>query len=120
MGTTVDLQDFDWVRSHPDIDLLKPRLQSLFEFDKEFAGLGRIRAVNEQRNEIVAVSLSLVLPRSLNCLGLDGDSTETLSQLQQRIGDQFAWDGLAVIELHWQEDFEPPKRFAHRWPARER
>ena len=102
-------KDFYGVGGHPDVDLSKAGLHAFLEFQHEFTALRNVRGVHKCPDQFITEELILVAPQTTNGLGLRRDSAEAFFQFNQRIGDQFVRDGLAVVKLSRQEDFEPSK-----------
>jgi len=89
---------FDQVGRDPDVDLPEPDFQALLELGEELAVLGKVRHIDENASQVVAKSLSFMLPEAVDDLRLVRDSAKSLFQLDQRVGDEFFRNGLPVIE----------------------
>lgn len=60
----------DGICGYPDIDLLKSRLDPVFELLKELPAAGHIFNVYEDADQIVSILLALVFPKTANGLRL--------------------------------------------------
>ena len=98
------LQDLDRVGRHPDLDLLEAALQPLLELEEETAMLGLVGDIDEDPNQVVAVSLALVAPEAADRLRLGRDGPELLLPFEQGLRDEVVGHGLAVIEPEREQD----------------
>src|SRR4051794_24331586 len=101
----------------PNIMLLEAGFETFFELDKVLSVLWQIGHVHKNSDQIIAVVLSRVRPLTANRLRLTRNRAKLLLQLEQRVGDQFAWDLGPVIEPKRQQHFVAPVWRVHRWPA---
>jgi hypothetical protein len=79
------LQDFERVRRHPDIELLEALLQPLLEINKKLAVLWHVGNIDENPHQVVAITLALMGPATLNGLRFTRDSPKLLLEFQQRV-----------------------------------
>jgi hypothetical protein len=113
----VNLQHFDRIGGHPDIQLPESGFQSFLEMNKELAACKHIFGVNKYSHQIITINLGLVLSHSADGLSLAGDSSKPFAQFHEGCSNHFIRYGLTVIEPERQEYFESPKRSAHKWPV---
>ena len=81
------------VSRQPNILLLKPVLEADLEPYEELAVLGRVFHVNKHPGQAVPVELALMVPETLDGLGLARDNAKSLLQLLQGISDQIRQTG---------------------------
>jgi hypothetical protein len=66
-------ENINRVRGHPDVELLKARLQALFEIAEERQTLREVGNIDEQALKLVAIGLAFVTPVAAN--GCDSQET---------------------------------------------
>ena len=80
-----DIQD---VARQPNVNLLESREKQWFEPSEEFAMLGKIRDVDLNTDQVIAIDTAFVLPLPAGGLRFTGHRTEVLTQLQQSFRNQ--------------------------------
>ena len=93
---------------HPNVDLLKTRLEPFLESKKELAAIRQIGDVDKNAEEIVTVRLALMAPEPANHLRLRRDGAESPLQLKQSVRYVLVGDRLPVIEPEREEEFVSP------------
>jgi len=116
-GGEAELNDFNWIGCHPDINLPESPLRALLERTEEFEVLRDIWYICKNSHQIVPKDFPFMLPNTSDGLCLGRYSSESLAQLQQCICYEFIRHGRAIIKPEGQQDFEAAERFAHKSPA---
>jgi len=105
--------DIQWIRRHPDVQLLELRLQLLLKLHEELTVLRYIRHIDEDSHQVIAKDLRLMLPLPLNRLRFARDRSESFSQFNQCVCDQFSANRRPVIQSQRKQHLEPPERLVH-------
>src|SRR5436309_346436 len=77
----------DRIGGHPDVDLLKSRLQPVLKLLEEYEVFREVRDVDKHSGEFVLVRLTLMLPKAADGLSFRRYGSESLLQFQQRVSD---------------------------------
>jgi hypothetical protein len=107
------LKNVDWIGGHPNIQLPEPGFQLLLVATKEIAVLRFVFHIDENAEELITKTLSLLPPCALDHLGFPGNGSKPFLQFAESLADQVVRDRLPVIELPWQQELVTTQS-AHR------
>src|SRR4051812_19798443 len=92
------------MRNDPNVQLMKISFQTLLEFDEPFPIRRRIPHVREQTDQVVFVSISLILPDSAYSLRLEGRRAELLPKRNHHFAHQLLRDQSPIVKPQRQQD----------------
>jgi hypothetical protein len=96
--------------------LIEPLLPSLFECLHPPTILQRVRHVDAEANEVVAIENAGVPSVPFDALCLVAGGAEMLNDLEDGISQQLGWNVAAVVELEREQHLESPPPAAHSSP----
>jgi hypothetical protein len=92
------LQNFNWIRCHPDVEMVESQLQAALEFEEEFLTARCVGRVYKDAEQFIPLHLGLVRPNAADRLCFARDCSELFAQFEDRISDQLVGDSAIIIE----------------------
>lgn len=106
------------IADHPQFELFEFCFPALFEGFHPAAILGRVGKVDNDADEVVAVSDAGLAPVAFDALGFVAGGAKLLDDFEHRVSQPLCGDVAAVVELEGEQHLESPPLAAHNLPSR--
>ena len=93
------LLNFDAITHHPQVQLLKTNLPSIFELPHPLAMCSRVGDVNNHSHQVISIEDTIVAPVAFDFLRFITGRADVIHDLQDGLGKPCSWHIPPVIEL---------------------